>query len=226
MENQNDFWLRQVTGPVTVELVPGDQPRLLINYNGQSVVALGLPEARALIEVLTVAVGELFILKKDPTALTQLQRLLAEDVTLSSSGSAQRSASAASRISGHVKSQELIRRYQKGDRNFAGADLRLADLESADLRQVDLSGADLNGANLKRANLFQADLEKANLSQANLEEAGLFQTNLRGANLSKAELRRAYLCKADLAGAIVTNEQLAQAKIHEGNIMPDGSVYV
>lgn len=222
MDDQREFWQRPVTDIVSVELVPGDQPSLLINQDGRTVVRLKLSEARALAEVLTIAAGELFILQRDPSALAQLQRLLEGDETLSNGGSAQRSASATSRISGHVKAQELLRRYQEGRRSFPKADLHLADLEGADLRQVDLSGADLSGANLKRANLFQANLEEANLSQANLEEAGLFQTNLRAAELRKASLRKAYLEKADLAGAAVTDEQLAQAKVSEGTVMPDG----
>jgi hypothetical protein len=223
MEKGNDFWQRPVTNSVTVELVPGDQPCLLISHNGRGVVKLRLSEARALAEVLTVAVGELFILQRDPVALAVVQRLLDEDVTLSSGSSAQRSASATSRISGHIRGHELVRRYRKGERNFANADLRLADLEGADLRAVDLCGADLSGANLKRANLFQANLEEANLSQANLEEAGLFQTNLRAADFSQANLRRAYFRRANLLGAKVTSEQLATARVRKGTILPDGT---
>jgi uncharacterized protein YjbI with pentapeptide repeats len=223
MEKPNDFWERPVTNAVTVELVPGDQPSLLINHNGRIAVKLRLSEARALAEVLTIAAGELFILQRDPAALAKVQRLLAEDITLSSGSSAQRSASKASRISGHIKGHELLRRYKQGERIFARADLRLANLASAELRGADLSGADLSGANLQRANLSQANLEEANLAEANLEEAGLYQTNLRRADLSKASLRRAYFRKADLRGAKVTDEQLDQARIREGTIGPDGT---
>jgi hypothetical protein len=222
MEKQNDFWQRPVTSAVTVELVPGDQPCLLINNGDRGVVKLRLSEARALADVLTVAVGELFILQRDPAALAAVQRLLDEDVTLSSGSSAQRSASATSRISGHIRGHELVRRYKKGERNFANVDLRLADLEGVDLREADLGGADLSGANLRRANLFQANLEQANLSQANLEEAGFFQTNLRAADFSQANLRRAYFRRANLSGAKVTPEQLATARVRNGTILPDG----
>jgi uncharacterized protein YjbI with pentapeptide repeats len=226
MNDRNDFWQRPVTDTVTIELVPGDEPRLRINREGQNVIQLELSETRALIEVLNVAVGELFILKKDPAALARVKSLLAEDVTLSDGDNHRRSASASLRISGHVKSQELVRRYKNGERQFPKVDLRLADLEGADLREIDLGGADLTGANLRRANLFYANLEQANLSQANLEEAGLFQTNLRGADLSKANLRRAYLSKAELTDAIVTNQQLAQSTVLVGARLPDGSKYV
>ena len=78
-------------------------------------------EVRALIEVLNVAVGELFILQKDPPALARVQSLLASDVTLNNAGSQWRSASMASKISGHVKGQALIRRYEQGERSFPNA---------------------------------------------------------------------------------------------------------
>lgn len=223
MDNHRDFWQRPVTDKVSIELMPGDHPSLLINLDGRTIARLRLSEARALADVLTTAVGELFILQRDPFALAQLQRLLAEDETLANGGSARRSASAASRINAHVKSQELLRRYRDGSRNFSQADLRLVDLEGADLRCVDLSKADLSGANLKRANLFQANLERANLAQTNLEEAGLYQTNLQDADLRKANLRNAFLDRANLRGAALSAEQLAQAKVFEGTVLPDGT---
>jgi uncharacterized protein YjbI with pentapeptide repeats len=225
MDHHSDFWQRPVTDTLAVELVPGDEPSLRINSAGQSLLQLELSEARALIEVLTVAVGELFILKKDPSALTQLQRLLDQDVTLTDGDRERRSASEASRISGQVHGQELIRRYQSGRRNFPKADLRLADLQGADLREINLCEANLGGANLRRANLFQAQLEQADLSQANLEEAGLFRANLRGADLSQATLRRAYLRRANLTDATVTDEQLSWARDLEGATLPDGSTH-
>jgi uncharacterized protein YjbI with pentapeptide repeats len=223
MDNQDDFWERPVTDTVTVELLPGEQPSLRIKQGGRSIVQLELTEARALIEVLTTVVGELYILKKDPSALARLQRLLADDVTMARTDRGRRSATVTSRVSGHVQGQELIRRYRQGGRNFAGADLSLADLEGADLRGVDLSRASLVGANLRRTNLFQANLAGANLVQANLEETGLFQADLQGADLSQANLRRAFLKQADLSGARVTAEQLAQAAMLDGATMPDGT---
>lgn len=223
MDIRNEFWQRPVSDRLALELVPGNRPRLSIEYQGQTVLELDLLEARALIEVLNQAVGELFILKRDPTAMAEVQRLLAQDVTLSNGDSERRCATAAAKISGHVQAQELVRRYVRGERCFARADLRFADLQGADLRQINLMGADLTGANLRRANLFQANLQEANLSQANLEAVGLYQANLAGADLSKANLRRAYLGKANLIGAQVTEEQLALTRVFKGATMPDGS---
>jgi hypothetical protein len=225
MEHHRDFWRRPVTDRLAVQLAPGDRPRLLIRDNGQSVLELELLETRALVEVLNVAVGELFILQRDPAALMRVQQLLAEDVTLADNGDDGRFPCGKPRVSGHVQAQELLRRYRGGERGFANADLRYADLQGADLRHVDLRRANLAGANLKRANLFQADLEEANLSEANLEETGFFQANLAGADLSKANLRRAYLNRATLIGAQLADEQLAQAQALEGATMPDGTTH-
>ena len=223
MANNDDFWQRPVTETVSVELLPGDRPCLQISQSGQAVLELELLQARALIEVLNVAVGELFILKRDPAAMARVRQLLAEDVTLDGGEGDLRSTSADSCVGGQVHAQELIRRYSRGERGFAGADLRYADLQGADLREVDLRQADLSAANLKRANLFRANLEEANLSQADLEEAGLYQANLRGTDLSRANLRRAFLNRADLTDAQVSAEQLAQAQMLRDAKLPDSA---
>jgi uncharacterized protein YjbI with pentapeptide repeats len=223
MDEQHEFWQRPVTDTLSIEIVPGEQPRLLINRHGESVAQLKLSEARALIEVLNVAIGELFILQRDPTALSQVQTLLAGDITLTGRENSRRTTTTKSRIDGHIKGQELIRRYKRGERWFGRVDLRMADLEGADLREIDLTGADLSGANLRRANLFYATLTEANLAQANLEETGFFHANLRGADLSQAVLFRAYLSRADLTGARVTPEQLEQATVLRKANLPNGA---
>jgi uncharacterized protein YjbI with pentapeptide repeats len=222
MENQGEFWQRPVVDTLVLELVPGEQPVLLINNNGQTALRLGFAEARRLIDALTVAVGELLILKKDPAALSRVNELLAGDVTLLDREQQGRVSAAHHGSTSQAKGQELIRRYKHGDRSFPRADLSGADLEGTDLRGIDLRGADLTRANLRRANLFQANLREANLSQAMLEEAGLFQSDLRGADLSKANLERAFLRKANLRSAKVSREQLAVASALDGAIMPDG----
>ena len=50
-----------------------------------------------------------------------------------------------------TSTNDLLARYQRGDRDFRQADLRGADLRGADLRDADLSGADLRGADLSGA---------------------------------------------------------------------------
>ena len=78
--------------------------------------------------------------------------------------------------------------YNKGQRDFSGADLSGADLSrinlcGVDLHEANLCGANLWGADLSEANLWGADLRRANLSEANLCVANLDGTNLEGGQL-------------------------------------------
>jgi hypothetical protein len=110
-----------------------------------------------------------------------------------------------------ITTEELISRYDAGERDFRGVDLSGADLAGAYLARANLafanlSGADLAGAYLEGVNLWDADLRGANLSGAylhgaDLEGAYLAGANLIGANLSGADLEGADLEGADLAGA-------------------------
>ena len=77
-----------------------------------------------------------------------------------------------------MNTQELLKRYNNGERDFSGANLRGASLRDANLR----------GANLCCADLCWADLRGANLRGANLRGASLRDANLRGANLRDANL--------------------------------------
>jgi hypothetical protein len=65
-----------------------------------------------------------------------------------------------------MEAAELIDRYNNGERHFAGAYLR-----EANLRGVNLYGANLRGANLSGADLYWANLDGAILDGADLEEA-------------------------------------------------------
>jgi uncharacterized protein YjbI with pentapeptide repeats len=78
---------------------------------------------------------------------------------------------------------------------------------------ANLSGAVLTNANLTGAYLNGADLADANLSGA----------NLTGANLSGANLTFADLIGANLSHIKVSLEQLAEARLHAGAIMFNGS---
>jgi hypothetical protein len=211
MKERNEFWQRRVNDTLRVELVPGEQPAVLVEREDEGRLRVELSELKALIQVLTEALGELYILK-DSSTWVEVERLLAKDVTLVAEDGEALSAAAMVGVRRHVRGWALVRRYRQGERRFAGMDLRGANLRGVDLRQIDLSGADLSGANLAGA-----DLEQANLAQANL-----FQANLRGANLLEANLQGADLGKAELKCARVTAEQLAQAKSLAGATMPRG----
>jgi uncharacterized protein YjbI with pentapeptide repeats len=77
------------------------------------------------------------------------------------------------------------------DINFAGADLRGANLKNANLTGAELSNANLTGADLSSATLIFADLRGANLKGANLSSANLRGANLSAANMSNANLNNA-----------------------------------
>ncbi len=123
---------------------------------------------------------------------------------------------------------EIQARYQIGERNFQGLQLRRSDLRGinlsdANLQQADLSYANLRdgnlqGANLSGAYLNEADLTGANLAGANLQGASLIKTyfikaNLQGANLSEAYLTGAYVTKGNLKGAYLNSAYLNGAKL-------------
>lgn len=59
--------------------------------------------------------------------------------------------------------RELLARYARGERDFAGAQLTEANLVKADLSDADLSRAYLWGAKLSEANLSRAKFERAEL---------------------------------------------------------------
>jgi len=93
---------------------------------------------------------------------------------------------------------ELLRRYDAGERDFAGAEL---DNSVLDLRDVTLEGcdfsecwitADFRGANLKfvnfaSANVKTCDFSNADLRDANFSRAALDATRFVGAELEGAE---------------------------------------
>ncbi|NJN30865.1 MAG: protein kinase [Synechococcales cyanobacterium RM1_1_8] len=136
-----------------------------------------------------------------------------------------------------LHSQELQKRYDRGDRDFTGIDFRASNLQrlglaGANFHETNFSGANLQGANLantdlghaglRQARLRDASLVKAYLSHANLQEADLRGADLSHAYLSHANLRGANLGGANLTGAKVTDEQLALAKLSWNTVFPNG----
>ena len=133
--------------------------------------------------------------------------------------------------------EELLRRYQKGVRDFTGVKLiqvslidavlneiilQDADLSRAVLRRIKMVGAILKNANFAGANLIEADLTEADLSGANfgcMKLGGQAVNNLVGAavpistNLKKATLLRANLTHADLTRAALEEACLDQANL-------------
>lgn len=117
-----------------------------------------------------------------------------------------------------MNKEELLERYQKGERNFAYVNLSGANLSGANLQDIDLTGANLTGANLSWAVVNQAQLmgacfRRADLRHILLTRSNLNQANLSGANLAKADLRFTTLTKADFNWAILTEADLSNANL-------------
>lgn len=92
-----------------------------------------------------------------------------------------------------LATDELLRLYAAGYRNFANANLRCAVLSFQNLSQsnfsyVKLNLANLSGINLSGADLTSADMSDASLSGANLSQANLHRTLLTGAKLTQGQL--------------------------------------
>ena len=107
-----------------------------------------------------------------------------------------------------METDELLRQYAEGKRDFG-----FVELPEANLAQVDLSGSALYRANLAGASLEGANLAGANLRQANLAGANLRQANLHNAILRRATLTGAILDGADLTGAVLTDAMLPNGAI-------------
>ncbi len=107
--------------------------------------------------------------------------------------------------------------------DFAGADLRDANLAGVNLAKADFSGARLEGAslcgaNLTRARFFGASLCGADLNRATLVKANLSQADLAGANLNAADLGHAFLIKANLSGASLIEARLEGANFGQASL--------
>ncbi|MCT7949511.1 pentapeptide repeat-containing protein [Ancylothrix sp. C2] len=107
-----------------------------------------------------------------------------------------------------METEEILRKYAAGVRDF-----QAANLCEANLSRATLSGANLSQANLSIANLGGANLSGANLSHAKLNVAKLNGANLNGANLNGADLNVANLIRADLSDASLIQAALIRAEL-------------
>jgi len=139
-----------------------------------------------------------------------------------------------------ITPDEILERYQKGERNFAGLRIEAntdnpdvlygADLSNiilsgiywpgARLRDVNLTKAKLVGAYMPDADLTLADLTWADLSGATLRRACLECTNLTAAHLNWTNLIQANLEGADTRDAIFEYSVLCQLNLMQ--IRPAG----
>jgi uncharacterized protein YjbI with pentapeptide repeats len=129
--------------------------------------------------------------------------------------------------------EELLERYEAGERYFekaalAGADLANATLNGANFTHADLSGANLHRTCLKYAHLLGTALAQAVLTDAFIDSANFALASLDSANLNGvsanyaiffcANLRCAGLERADLLGADLTQANLIDAILCHANL--------
>ncbi|MBW4560456.1 MAG: pentapeptide repeat-containing protein [Mojavia pulchra JT2-VF2] len=117
-----------------------------------------------------------------------------------------------------LKTDEFLRRYALGERNFINANLRCAELSFLSLSAINLSRSKLSLANLSGSNLTKADLTAADIQDANLADTNLSQSRLFRANLSRANLLRANLKGADLSHVCLCDANLSQADLRGANL--------
>ncbi|MGL5033101.1 MAG: pentapeptide repeat-containing protein [Microcystaceae cyanobacterium] len=114
--------------------------------------------------------------------------------------------------------QEVQEKYQAGERNFQGVQLRREDLHGLTLEGADFSGADFTDANLREANLKGTNLEGAYCNGADLSSANLEKANLKGASLIKTYLIKVNLQGANLEAALCTGAFLTRANLQLANL--------
>lgn len=144
--------------------------------------------------------------------------------------------------------EEIIRRYEAGERNFAGMDLRCisigypcfldtdfntANLEYSSITSTDFINANFSGANLRLSNLpyflVNSNLSNTNLQGARWRGATFVNVDMTGADLTGADLRSPIAKTTKLIGCDLRNANLTDVKIDEtvvfvSTIMPNGSI--
>lgn len=138
-----------------------------------------------------------------------------------------------------MTAEELIVRYDAGDRNFAGVELiqdqpyidlaeldlrginlRGAMLRSADFTGANLTGADMTGAFLSCAKFDNAIVRDASLFAATVKEVRFWETDLKGSCLSYISASNAVFCRAKLDGGF-ERCRLDRANFQDATLTPN-----
>ncbi|MGB6299596.1 MAG: pentapeptide repeat-containing protein [Rivularia sp. (in: cyanobacteria)] len=142
--------------------------------------------------------------------------------------------------------EEIIKRYEAGERNFAGIDLRFINISYSCFLDTNFSDTNLECSSISGTDFINANFSGANLEWSYLPNL-LINSNLSNTNLQKAKWRGATFVNVDMTGADLTgadltsrkttkligcdlrNANLADIKIDESvvlvsTIMPDGSI--
>lgn len=118
--------------------------------------------------------------------------------------------------------EELIRRYDRGERDFIA--INLPDLLDVNLEGINLTRSNIGNCtnvNLKYANLSQADLHFSQMNKVNLDNAKLIQADIQECNWSEVSLARAKLMQSDLSFSVFERCNFERADLSH-SIMQEG----
>ena len=109
----------------------------------------------------------------------------------------------------------LLKEADLNNAQLQGARLEKAQLQGAYLWEAQLQGTRLENAQLQGANLRRTQLQRADLRRTQLQKAVLENAQLQGANLRRTQLQGAYLWRTQLQGATLGWVQLQGAYLGE-----------
>lgn len=111
------------------------------------------------------------------------------------------------------KEKELLYRYNMGERNFSGQELRKLKINKRFHNSYYGESINLSNANFSQANLEQAIFSYANLAHTNFSNARLVGANFCNAILTESNFDNANLVGVNLAGARLENASFKNANL-------------
>lgn len=114
-----------------------------------------------------------------------------------------------------MNAEEFLQRYEEGERNFSGTDLRGAKLGHAVFQDVDLSNSNLENVNLSWSELGSVDLSSSNLRNIYLEGAQWYRLKIREVDMSGAQLDHTNIENCDLTASIFNSIHAFQSCMNE-----------
>jgi uncharacterized protein YjbI with pentapeptide repeats len=117
-----------------------------------------------------------------------------------------------------ITPDQLLERYQAGERNFAGVRLNYQRGGTRVITDVDLSGVNLSGANLARIRLERTNLSGSCLQGVCLARSVLVDVNLSRSELPDANLRNCYWVGVDLSNVFMARSILFESYVRDANL--------
>jgi uncharacterized protein YjbI with pentapeptide repeats len=114
-----------------------------------------------------------------------------------------------------MNAEEFLKRYEEGERNFSGADLRGAKLGHAVFQDVDLSNSNLENVDLSWSELGSVDFSGSNLRNIYLEGAQWYRLRIREADMSGARLDHTNIENCDLTASTFNSIRAFQSCMDE-----------